>query len=106
MKKKFLIFFVSVFFCFFTSNAISENSSDPKQFIQEVVDDAKKILVAKNSQEYRTEKLIEIAKAKVDIKGIGMYSLGKYRKTLSKEELKEYFEFKIQSNNYPIANNP
>ncbi len=90
MKKKFLIFFVSVFFLFFTSNAISEDSSDPKEFIQKIVDEAKEILVAENSQDYRTKKLTELAKAKVDIKGIGMYSLGKYRKKLSKEELNEY----------------
>ena len=91
MKKKFLIFFVNVFFLFFTPNAISEDSSDPKKFIQKVVDEAKKILVATNSSEYKTEKLIEIAKAKVDIRGIALYSLGSYRKQLGKNELNEYF---------------
>ena len=90
MKKKFLIFFVNVFFLFFTPNAISEDSSDPKKFIQKVVDEAKKILVATNSSEYKNEKLIEIAKTKVDIRGIAFYSLGNYRKKLSEGELKEY----------------
>ena len=91
MRKKFLIFFVNILFLSIASIAVSENSSDPKEFIQEIVDDAKKILVATNSSEYKTEKLVEIAKAKVDIRGIALYSLGSYRKQLSKNELNEYF---------------
>ena len=91
MRKKFLIFFINILFLSIASIAVSENSSDPKEFIQEIVDDAKKILVATNSSEYKTEKLIEIAKAKVDIRGIALYSLGSYRKQLSKNELNEYF---------------
>ena len=91
MRKKFLIFFVNILFLSIASIAVSKNSSDPKEFIQEIVDDAKKILVATNSSEYKTEKLIEIAKAKVDIRGIALYSLGSYRKQLSKNELNEYF---------------
>ena len=93
MRKKFLIFFVNILFLSIASIAVSENSSDPKEFIQEIVDDAKKILVATNSSEYKTEKLVEIAKAKVDIRGIALYSLGSYRKQLSKNELNEYFVF-------------
>ena len=91
MRKKFLIFFFNILFLSIASIAVSENSSDPKEFIQEIVDDAKKILVATNSSEYKTEKLVEIAKAKVDIRGIALYSLGSYRKQLSKNELNEYF---------------
>ena len=91
MRKKFLIFFVNILFLSIASIAVSENSSDPKEFIQEIVDDAKKILVATNSSEYKTEKLVEIAKTKVDIRGIALYSLGSYRKQLSKNELNEYF---------------
>jgi len=52
-------------------------SSDPKQFIQEVVDEAKQILVDTNSKEYKTKKLSEIALQTVDIKGVAYYSLGK-----------------------------
>ena len=59
MRKKFLIFFVNILFLSIASIAVSENSSDPKEFIQEIVDDAKKILVATNSSEYKTEKLID-----------------------------------------------
>ena len=90
MKKKFLIFFVNILLLFSLTNYTKAASSDPKQFIQEIVDKAKKILVATNSQEYKVEKLTEIAKSKVDIKGVALYTLGSYRKNLNEEQKKEY----------------
>ena len=90
MKKSFLIFFVSFLLLFSLTNYTKATSSDPKQFIQEIVDKAKKILVATNSQEYKVEKLTEIAKSKVDIKGVALYTLGSYRKNLNEEQKKEY----------------
>jgi len=75
-------------FLFF--NNVSAGSSDTKQFIQEIVDQAKKILVATNTPEYKTEKLTEIALATVDIKGVGLYTLGPYRKKLNKKQKKDY----------------
>ena len=65
-------------------------SSDPKQFIQEIVDEAKQVLVATNSKEYKTKKLSEMALQTVDIKGVAYYSLGNYRKELNEEQMKEY----------------
>ena len=90
MKKNFIIFFVSFFFLFLLSNNSQADNSDPEKFIQEIVDKAKKILVASNSQSFKEEKLTEIAKEKVDIKGVGLYTLGKYRKKLSDKQNKEY----------------
>ena len=90
MKKNFLIFFVNFLLLFSLTNYTKAASSDPKQFIQEIVDKAKKILVATNSQEYKVEKLTEIAKSKVDIKGVALYTLGSYRKNLNEEQKKEY----------------
>jgi len=90
MKKKFLIFFVNFLLLFLFFNTAKAGSSNPKQFIQEIVDQAKKILVATNSQEYKSEKLTEIALATVDIKGVGLYTLGSYRKNLTEEQKKEY----------------
>ena len=90
MKKK---IFITIFFIFFSTlliNKANSYSSDPKQFIAEVVDEAKKILVETNSQEFKEKKLSEIALKAADIDGIGYYTLGKYRKKLSDEELKEY----------------
>ena len=90
MKKKFFIF---AFFIFFTSILVSKSdaySSDPKQFITEVVDKAKKILVETNSQEFKTKELSKIALETVDIKGIGYYTLGNYRDGLSDDQKEKY----------------
>jgi len=87
MKKN---FFIIIFFIFGLTQKSFSYSSDPKQFIQEVVDEAKKILIATNTKEFKTTKLSEMALRTVDIKGVAYYSLGKYRKELNDEQLKEY----------------
>ena len=90
MKKKFFIF---AFFVFFTSILVSKSdaySSDPNQFITEVVDKAKKILIETNSQEFKTKELSKIALETVDIKGIGYYTLGNYRDGLSDDQKEKY----------------
>ena len=90
MKKKFLIFFVNFLLLFLFLNNATADSPDPKKFIQEIVDEAKKILVKTNSAEYKSKKLTEIALATVDIKGVGLYTLGQYRKDLTEEQKKKY----------------
>ena len=90
MKKNFFIIFFFIFLTYILLDESNAYSSDPKQFISEVVDKAKKILVETNSQEFKTEKLSEIALETVDIKGIGYYTLGKYRNKLSDEQKEEY----------------
>ena len=90
MKKN---FFIIVFFVFIISilpNKSNAYSSDPEQFISEIVDEAKEILVETNSQEFKTTKLSEIALKTVDIKGIGYYTLGNYRKELTDEQKEKY----------------
>ena len=49
------------------------------------------------TQEQKIEKLKVIAKESVDIKGIGFYSLGAYRKQLN-EKTKDFAEKIINSN--------
>ena len=87
MKKN---FFIIIFFIFGLTQESFAYSSDPKQFIQEIVDEAKKILVNSNTKEFKEKKLSEMALQTVDIKGIAYYSLGNYRKELSEEQMKEY----------------
>ena len=87
MKKN---FFIIIFFIFGLTQESFAYSSDPKQFIQEVVDEAKKVLVETNTKEFKTTKLSEMALRTVDIKGIAYYSLGNYRKELNDEQLKKY----------------
>ena len=90
MKKKIFIIVFVVFFAFILPNKSNAYSSDPEQFISEVVDKTKKILVDTNSQAFKTTKLSEMALKTVDIKGIGYYTLGSYRKELSDDQLAEY----------------
>tara|TARA_Y100000590_G_scaffold259647_1_gene291543 strand:+ start:150 stop:743 length:594 start_codon:yes stop_codon:yes gene_type:complete len=87
MKKN---FFIIIFFLFSLTQKSFGYSSDPKQFITEIVDEAKKILVDSNSKEFKTKKLSEIALKTVDIKGVAFYSIGKYRKNLNEGQLNEY----------------
>ena len=87
MKKN---FFIIIFFIFGLAQKSFAYSSDPKQFIQEVVDEAKQVLIDTNSKEYKTKKLSEMALQTVDIKGVAYYSLGNYRKELNEEQMKEY----------------
>ena len=87
MKKN---FFIIIFFIFGLIQNSFAYSSDPKQFIQEIVDEVKKVLAETNSKEFKTKKLSEMALKTVDIKGVAYYSLGNYRKELSDEQLKEY----------------
>ena len=90
MKKNYLIFFINFLLLFLFLNNATADTSDPKKFIQEIVDEAKKILIKTNSAEYKAEKLTEIALATVDIKGVGLYTLGQYRKDLTEEQKKKY----------------
>ena len=87
MKKN---FFIIIFFIFGLTQKSFAYSSDPKQFISEIVDEVKRILVATNTKEFKTEKLSKIALKTVDIKGVAYYSLGNYRKKLNEEQMKEY----------------
>ena len=87
MKKNFFI----IFFLFFAlTQKTFSYSSDPKEFITEIVDEAKKVLVETNTKEFKTKKLSEMAMKTVDIKGVAYYSIGNYRKEFNDEQLKEY----------------
>jgi len=87
MKKK---FFITIFFILTIAQTSFSYSTDPKQFITEIVEEAKNILSKPNTKEFKTKKLSEVALKTVDINGVAYYSLGKYRKQLNEEQLKEY----------------
>ena len=88
LSKKILKFFlvVSISFCFISNSF----SIEPKEFVQLTVDRASEALKNSISEEEKKEKLKIIAKETLDIRGIGYYSLGAHRKTLSKDKKKEY----------------
>jgi phospholipid transport system substrate-binding protein len=87
MKKK---IFIIIFLLIGLTQKSFSYSSDPKEFITEIVNEAKNVLAQENSKEFKTKKLSEIALKTVDIKGVGFYSLGNYRKKLNEEQMKEY----------------
>jgi phospholipid transport system substrate-binding protein len=75
-----------------STNSFSYNS-EPKIFIQELVDDAIKTLSDKNiSKADKSKKIENIALENVDINALSMYTLGGIRKTLDQETLKKYKE--------------
>ena len=65
-------------------------SIEPNIFVQSTVNRASTILSNDIAKEEKIEKLKEVALETVDIKGIGFYTLGKHRKTLSDQQKKEY----------------
>ena len=88
-KKKIsfsLLIILSFIFC---KNAFS---IEPSIFVQSTVNRASQVLSNDLTKEQKMQKLQEIAKDTVDIRGIGMYTLGKYRKEISKEQKKIYSE--------------
>ena len=89
MKKN---FFIIIFFIFGLTQKSFAYSSDPKQFIQEIVDEAKKVLVDSNTKEFKTKAISEVALKTVDIRGVAFYTLGKYRKQLNDEQMQKYLE--------------
>ena len=86
--KKILTLLIFLLISF--SNITKVYSIEPDVFIQSTVNRAAKTLGGNLSKEERIEKLKEIARDTVDIKGLGFYSLGSYRKNLSDKQLKEY----------------
>ena len=65
-------------------------STEPDVFVQSTVNRAAETLGGDLTKDERVEKLKEIAKDTVDINGIGVYTLGSYRKAISGAQLKQY----------------
>ena len=76
MKKR-LFFLIPILYFYFTSIIAVTYNSEPKIFIQELVDDAIKSLSDKSlTEEEKKEVIEEIALENVDIKALGLYTLG------------------------------
>ena len=92
MKKK-LFFLTSIIFLYFNSLIAVTYNSEPKIFIQELVDDAIKTLSDKSiTLEEKNTTIKKIALENVDIKALGLYTLGKIRKDLDENTLNKYQE--------------
>ena len=84
IKSRYLLFLV---FFFFTPDGLAKNPSD---LIVSIVDEASSILSSGISETEKISKLNAIAEENVDIEGIGFYTLGKYRKSISEDEKNKY----------------
>lgn len=71
-------------------NGIYAKSVEPDVFVQSTVNRASAILTKSISKEDKMNELKLIAKDTVDIKGIGLYTLGSFRKNLSESQKNEY----------------
>ena len=86
--KKFLTFLT--FLTIILSSVGKVHSIEADIFVQSTVNRASEALNDKFSKEEKIEKLKEIASETVDIKGIGFYTLGAYRKSISDDQIKQY----------------
>ena len=82
--------FVSIIISFFLTN--SSWSKSASEFISSLSNEASIILSSKLSDEEKIIRLKEIGEQSVDIKGVGLYTLGKYRKTLTDSQKVQYEE--------------
>ena len=88
--RKLINSLVFVVLILISTNSFSYNS-DPKIFINELVDDAIKTLSDKNiSKADKSKKIENIALENVDINALSMYTLGEIRKTLDQNTLNKY----------------
>ena len=82
--------FAVKFFLIYFSLVTSSFSVNPSEFINSISSEASEILSSKLSESEKVIKLKMIAEESVDIDGVGLYTLGKYRKTLTNEQKEEY----------------
>ena len=78
-----IIFLISIFI-------IPLKAKEPSKLISEIVNEASIILSSSDPVESKIIKLNNIAETNVDINGIGMYTLGKYRKSLNEDQKIKY----------------
>ena len=89
--KKLSNFFLILFFSLKFSVLSATYSSDPKNFVSELVNDAiEKLSSTSLSKESKAEYIEEIAKNNVDIKALGLYTLGELRKSSNERDIENY----------------
>ena len=88
LPKKILI--LLTFFIISLSSIVKVYSIEPDIFVQSTVNRAAKTLGGNLTKGERIEELKKIAKDTVDINGIGNYTLGSYRKTISAAQIEQY----------------
>ena len=91
--KKGLFFLIPIIYLYSSSIIAVTYNSEPKIFVQELVDDAVKSLSDKSlTNEEKNEAIKKIALENVDIKALGLYTLGSIRKDLNENTMNKYQE--------------
>ena len=89
MKKLGIFFILIIFFSKFS--LLSAYSSDPKNFISELVQDVISKLSSKSLSDEEKAKFVEtVALENVDINALGLYTLGELRKSADSEDIENY----------------
>ena len=87
--KRLKVFLTFVFLIF--NSSLLAYSSDPKEFVQELVTDAIEKLSDKNLTKDEKAKFVEkVAIENVDINALGLYTLGELRKSSNENDLMKY----------------
>ena len=86
---KIVVYLVSLFFLL--QSSLFAYSSNPKDFINELVNDAISKLSDKNlTKEEKTVFIEKVALENVDINALSLYTLGELRKSSSKDDISNY----------------
>jgi len=84
-----IIFSILLYFISIITNG---NAIEADVFVQSTVNRASSTLSKEISKDQKINELKVIAKETVDIEGIGLYTLGAYRKEMTENELNKYTE--------------
>ena len=89
--KRISIFLISLFFLFHSSLLAYTYSTNPKDFINELVNDAISKLSDKDlNKDQKRNFISKMALQNVDIKALGLYTLGELRKSSTKDDISNY----------------
>ena len=88
--RRLVVYLFTVIF-FLQSSFLFSYSSNPKDFINELVNDAIDRLADKNfNKDQKASFIEEIALDNVDINALGLYTLGELRKSADQSDIKIY----------------
>ena len=87
--KRIIVYLISIFFLI--QSSLHAYNSNPKDFINELVNDAISKLSDKNlNKDQKSSFIRDIAIEHVDINALGLYTLGELRKTSDKSDVSRY----------------
>ena len=87
--KRLVVYLISI--CFFYKSAVLSYSSDPKDFVFELVNDVISKLADKSLETSQKAKFVEkVALENVDIEALGLYTLGELRKSSKESDISNY----------------